>query len=255
MVNVNKFAVSLLAATLLAACGKKEEPQVDAASMRRPSAGDVRVFQPASDPAASGLPTVQVDPARTYQEVNSGVDLAYLYYALTEMPADYEKLAEEVSEDYRITTDSFKKKEILDALRPEIQAKIAALKAHPFVKVQIDTSSLGHYDLVSQSFPVQGLPLDKGQYLSFVKGGSYRLAITNGADFRQLKVTDEARARAMEAIVTNGTPGSVIRNAYSTPAEMFLYAQAADKNTHVVQFQLVQVKLKDDKGALVGEIQ
>ena len=248
MVNVNKFVVSLLAASLLAACGKKDEPQVDPVSMRRPSAGDVRVFQPAPESAAPGLPTVQVDSARAYQEVESGVDLAYIYYALTDLPVDYESLAAEVSEDYRRTTDTFKKKEILDVLRPEIQAKIAALKAHPFVKVRVDSSSLGHYDMASQSFPVQGLPLDKGQYLSFNKGGSYRLSITNGADFRQLKVADETRARAMEAIVS-------AKASFSTPAEMYLYAQAADKNTHVVQFQLVQVKLKDEKGALVAEIQ
>ncbi|MGN5477628.1 hypothetical protein ACTMU2_14065 [Cupriavidus basilensis] len=110
--------------------------------------------------------------------------------------------------------------------------------------VQAD-SSLGHYDLPSQSFPVKGLPLGQGEYLHFY-GANYRLAITNGPDFRQLKVADEARARAMEAIVTNGPPGSVIRNEYPTKAEMFLYAQAADKSTRVIQFQLVQLKLKDE---------
>ncbi|CAN7782671.1 DUF4852 domain-containing protein [Cupriavidus necator] len=252
MAPVNKLAIAVLAATLVAACGKKEEPQVDAASLRPPSGGDVRAFQPPAESAPS-LPTVQVDPARSYHKATSGLDLAYLYFALTDLPVDYDTLAAEVSEEYRRTTDTFKRKEMLDALRPEIQAKIAALKATPFIVVQAD-NSLGHYDLPSQSFPVKGLPLGPGEYLHFNSGGNYRLAITNGADFRQLKVADEGRARAMEAIVTNGAPGSVIRDAYLTKAEMFLYAQAADKNTRVIQFQLVQLKLKDNKGELVGEI-
>ncbi|WP_316157856.1 DUF4852 domain-containing protein [Cupriavidus sp. BIC8F] len=251
MAPVNKLAIAILAGTLVAACGKKDEPQVDAASLRPPSGGDVRVFQPPAESAPS-LPTVQVDPARAYHKATSGVDLAYLYFALTDIPVDYDALAADVSEEYRRTTDTFKKKEMLDALRPEIQSKIAALKANPFIVLQAD-SSLGHYDLPSQSFPVKGLPLGPGEYLHFY-GANYRVAISNGADFRQLKVADEGRARAMEAIVTNGVPGSVIRDVYPTKAEMFLYAQAADKNTRVIQFQLVQLKLKDEKGELVGEI-
>ncbi|QBY56020.1 DUF4852 domain-containing protein [Cupriavidus oxalaticus] len=251
MAPVNKLAIAILAATLVAACGKKDEPQVDAASLRPPSGGDVKVFQPPAESAPS-LPTVKVDPARAYHKATSGVDLAYLYFALTDIPVDFDALAADVSEEYRRTTDTFKKKEMLDALRPEIQSKIAALKANPFIVLQAD-SSLGHYDLPSQSFPVKGLPLGPGEYLHFY-GANYRVAISNGADFRQLKVADEGRARAMEAIVTNGVPGSVIRNAYPTKAEMFLYAQAADKNTRVMQFQLVQLKLMDEKGELVGEI-
>ncbi|MGN5477629.1 hypothetical protein ACTMU2_14070 [Cupriavidus basilensis] len=127
MKPVNKLVIAVFAATLVVACGKTEEPRVDAASLRPPSGGDVKVFQPPAE-SAPRLPTVQADPARSYLKATSGLDLAYLYFALTDLPVDYDTLAAEVSEEYRRTTDTFKKKEMLDALRPQIQSKIASPK-------------------------------------------------------------------------------------------------------------------------------
>lgn len=115
--------VSAIAAFTIAACGNKDAEQSQSQASLQPSGFNIAqgAGVGVSTPAAPTLPIAEAaTPLSTYVNVDSGIQLAYLYYAVSGLPTDYEKLAEISSQDYRSTTDSFKKKDILDTLKPQI---------------------------------------------------------------------------------------------------------------------------------------
>jgi hypothetical protein len=263
---------TLMTAAALVACSKKEieAPKADTQSQQESSqelgkaAGDLlKQISPDTEKApavnanASALPTADGDKALTdYQPVNSGVQLAYLYYALSGLPVDYEKLAGIASQDYRSTTDSFKKADILAALKPQIDQQINSFRTNRYVKVHMSGAAIGigHYDLAAKSFPVNGLPLAENGFLTFNDSAQYHLAVTNGSGFNKLKIEDQAKAKEMESLVTKGLPNYYGVGQYPTPADLYLFAQGVDQNSGIVKFQIVEVSLADQHDNLLGVI-
>lgn len=242
--------VTALAVLTLAACGKKDEPIVvpdyNKNLLSPPSA--------ASQPPAS-LPQADANRALdSYQKVDSGAQIAYLYYALSGMPVDYQQLAQAVSADYRATSDTFKQKAIVDALKPQIDAQIAAFKKSPYIVVHWQDAQLSHYDMSGQFFPLNGIPLDGTRAGYFSDAPMYQYVITNGTHFEQFKVEDQNKAKDIEAVVSSGYPDTGLRNAFQVPTDGYLFAQGVDTSMRAVKLQLVELSLNDPKGIPVGVI-
>lgn len=239
---MNKTLVlACLAGVALAACGGKGENE------QKSAAPGSQIGIQAATPVAPTLSQADASmPMAQYQKI-SAERLVYLYHALSGLPIDYEKIADQVSVEYRTTTDSFKKKDILEVLKPRIDAAIADAKTtgrYIFLDFPRASVSLGHYAGATKSFPIQGLPVDEGQYLS-LQQSPYRMVFTNGSVFKTLPIADEAKAREIESTISSGIKDGIITytNVYPTNARLYLYAQASESNNFAVDFQMIKLTM------------
>lgn len=222
-----------VAAVVLTACGSKEEAGVKAAV---PATAPVASVQPSTLPKAdSSVPLAQ------YQAWSSE-RLTDLSYALSSSPVNYEKAAWDLSAEYRVTSDAFKKKDLLEALKPQIDAKLAEVRnsgRYLYVDFKPGTVSLGHYNLETKSFPIWGLD-------------AALMHFTNGSDFKALPMPDQSRAREVEAVIAKGvgydvspqekmlaTPGS-----FPTISRLYVFAQGIVPEGGPIQFQIVKLVMK-----------
>jgi hypothetical protein len=194
-------------------------------------AGVPRATAPAAD---SNLPRADRGvPFDRYDLIDRGEQTACLYYALAILPVDYEKMAGIVSQEYRSTSDAFRKHELLEALKPRVDATIAGYRQNRYFRVSM-RGSLNHYDFSTRSFPLSTGWAGEGSYLYF-DNAEYTISFTNGTEFASLPMADEAAARALEARVTKG---DVFRT-----ADIYAFAQAADTNANRVKCQIVKIDL------------
>jgi len=243
------FALVMLVAAL-AACGKsdKDAPAAADASARKNDAlpGAAAAAEPKRQ-AVGAAALAQADPSTAeanYVPVNSGAQLAYLYYAVSGMPVDYDKLAGIVSQEFRTANNEFKKQEILQTLKPKIDQQIALFRQNRYVV--IDTNyQLDHIDMASKSFPLRGLP-SKDSYVYYQDSSAYKLALTNAEAFSKYKATSDAQARELEDLVEKYRARG--------NARLYLYAQDTDLNAQLVRFQAVRVKLLAEDGKPIAQM-
>lgn len=242
--------VLMLLVSTLAACGKSDKPA--------PAAADAlsQMKDAATNPVAAAelkkqtvtaamLPQADASTAEaSYVPVNSGAQLAYLYYAVSGMPVDYEKLAGIVSQEFRTTSNEFKKHEILQTLKPKIDQQIASFKQNRYVV--IDTSyQLDHIDMASKTFPLRGLP-SADSYIYYQDSSAYKLALTNAEAFSKYKAASDEQARELEGLVEKYRARG--------NARLYLYAQDTDLNAQLVRFQAVKVKLLSEDGKAIAQM-
>ena len=122
----------------------------------QPPAAPVAEPVPEAPPVAAREVADPDTPISAYRQIDSNIDLLYIYYAFSGMPVDYELLAGQISGEYRGTSDGFKKQEIMAALKPKIDAKIEEMKSGRYFTLKTDLA-LNHYDFDLKSFPVQGM--------------------------------------------------------------------------------------------------
>lgn len=242
--------LACLAGAILTACGGKNETEPKAATPASPAATPAAV----AAPVTSALPKADTSiPLAQYQKA-SPEDMVYLYHALTGLPQDYDKIAQQISMEYRSTTDGFKKKDILAALTPRIDAAIAEIKKSGRY-VYLDTIlELGHYDMTKKAFPVPNMPTADGGRISMSQS-PYQMVLTNGGDYTVLPFADEAKAREVEAVIAKGVwvGNHFFRESYPTMSRLYLFAQAADSNNQAVKFQVVKVEMKTPEGQAFAE--
>ena len=187
---------------------------------------------PANEPQADpNFPDAQYTP------LDSGYQVAELFYALSGMPPNYEALATAASQDFRSTNDEFRKRDILQTLMPKINQQILVFKnarARYFTTQVARGLLLGHYDFNSASFPFrQGLTSDSYHY--FNDASNYTFSFTNGGAFEKFPVKDEQRAKQIEALITTGQ--------LDAQAVGYVFAQSADPARNRVEFQIVKMAL------------
>ncbi|WP_296651297.1 hypothetical protein [Paraburkholderia sp.] len=259
---MQKFRLPLIAAISilsLSACGKKEEPSpVNNSAIYSPKISEIGTVSPVpqSDPSASqpdstptsqasSLPQANINtPFSQYRSINSGAELALVYYAVSDTPVDYEQLTQHMSAAYRTTSDAFKRKDIVDSLKPKIDAQISAFRMSPYLKVHWTSLVPGHYDMTSQSFPLNNLPLGS-QTGRWMDGTQYSYSITNSAPYSALKITDQATARKIENAISQMHPFS---------ADMYLFAQGTDADSHLVKMQMVRMDVLDAQQSVIGTL-
>lgn len=183
-------------------------------------------------------------PDGQYVQLNSGYQLAGLFYALSGMPPDYEALAAAASEEYRTNGDQFRKRDLMQVLRPKMDQQIAAYKDPKHRYFTTDNPSgavVQHYDFKTSSFPVV-LGLGPQIYTYFNDAPNYKLGYNNGNDFLRFNVPDEHRAKDIETMVAN-------HELEYCESVFYLFVQEADPATNEVKAQVVRVVLNDRKHA------
>ena len=89
--------------------------------------------------AVAALPQPDANkPLSSYPEIESGMQVMFLYVAASRLPPDYTKLAETFSSEYRGTSDSFRKNDLMQAIKPQLEEKIAIAKSAPYGWMEIE---------------------------------------------------------------------------------------------------------------------
>ena len=232
----------LCTAALLQACSKTDPAAVspnlaDAASI--PAAKQaVEVKQVAQAPKAD-----KATPLDAYQELSSGKTILFTYLSLSGMPVDYEKITGVLSSDYRYQSDEFKKRDILNAIKPSIDSELAKVKTSRYFFMDV-SASLDKYDFASKSFAIQDIG-DSSSYRYFSDASEYRLSFTNGEAFSKLPVADETKARSIESM----------RSQYQNMKIRFYFFTATTKlGETIVLGELTKTRLLDAKGNVLVEL-
>ena len=218
----------------------------------KPASQEEKVEQ-AVKAASQGLPKPNPDtPDSVYVALTSGKQIMFLHAAAFGVPANYDYLAGETFPEYRATNDAFKKRDMLASLQPKIDAMIADAKAHPYVTWTDTNEQLEHYDFsqhtfhdISQRF--QGIGVGG---LSFPDELGYTLAVSNGQEFQELHVTDDAKARAIEAFIGKW-PGLTVK--------VYAFVQGIDTvgypGTPSVQASITKIQVLGPQGQVLLEQQ
>ena len=152
---MDKKILALMTVAVLAATScKKEGDATDTNKAAAPSGmlGTAAVKATASA-AQAALP--QPDPGKalsTYPELDSGEQLMFHYVAASALPPDLDKLAESYSSEYRQTTDTFRKRDLLQLLERCARADGVRL----FIGEESGFAALDSYSLVTAPYGVGG---------------------------------------------------------------------------------------------------
>lgn len=182
------------------------------------------------------LKRITTTPLTQYVVLESGNQIMFTYLGLSNSPLDYDNIATSYSQDYRSTGDAFKKKDILDSLKPRIDAEIAKAKNTRYIRLD-EQARLGAYDFNAKAFPVQN-QIEIGSNGYFNDNTAYRYAYTNGDNFKMLHIADEATARKIEGMKNSG----------QLTLAFYGFWQETDPSNKSIKCQIVKVRLLDRKG-------
>ena len=225
------FAIALT----LSACGKKENDTPDAPASAPVATSTADLAAKAQvKAAATSLPQADpATPAASYVDITSGNQLMYSYIALSGVPPDYAAVAQRISREYTSTDDAFRKQEVLDAIKPQIDAKVSEAKTKRYLRYQINgQGALSPYAMDKGAFPAKFA--ESGTYYYMYDNSDYKLGFSNGDGYGLLKVDQEA-ARKIEAARSGYKNFSII---------VYAYAQEADMSARQVKAQIVKVAIK-----------
>ena len=243
---MDKKILALMTVAVLAATScKKEGDATDTNKAAAPSGmlGTAAVKATASA-AQAALP--QPDPGKalsTYPELDSGEQLMFHYVAASALPPDLDKLAESYSSEYRQTTDTFRKRDLLQALQPQIEQKIQQAKAEPYAWMDIDDPELGAYDFERKGFPIGEFDGKRTRY--FNDAYNYKLTWANRDQLKFAPVTDEAAARELESMRTDW------RN--KPRLKIYFLGQSADLNEQTLNALVTRVQVVSKSGKVLAE--
>jgi hypothetical protein len=194
----------------------------------------------ASSPANySNLPKADPNvPDSQFVELDSGYHTGALLYALENLPPNYEQLAMAASQEYRSTSDAFRKRDLMQALKPQIDQQMLVYKdpRNRYFTFRFGNGlPLGHYDFKTNTFPFTQ-DLSSSIYRYFNDAPNYSFAFTNGIAFQRFPVADEQKAKDIEDMVTKGL-------IYQGDAVAYTFAQGADPANNRVLMQIVRMVL------------
>ncbi len=237
--NYSPIALAILSISLmpLAGCSKKTEAKTAEASLSSALSPE-KAGEAVQQARLSNLPQADAStPLASYYPLNSGNDLMFMYYAMSGIPPEIDKIAEKYSSEYRQSSDAFRKQDLLTALKPRIEGELATGKTRHYFSYDIE-QSLKHYDFAKKQFPLSsGLRPDALWYMN--DNSDYKLDFTNAGSFQQINVADETKARAIEKMV-GGYQSFVLR--------LYAFAQDVDINKTHLKAQIVKVSLLDKQG-------
>lgn len=225
---------------LLFGCSKKDEAPVSLND-----ANSAATVQKAIEEtkAAEAPKANKATPLEQYQELSGGKQLLFAHQALSNMPVDYEKIAESISDDYRRQSDDFKKRDILSALKPGIEKEISKAKESRYYYSD-EQATLSKYDFDLKNFGLGSMG-EKDYYRYFTDISGYHYKYINGDKFNKIFVPDEAKARIIENLRTK-YDGMKLR------VYFFMADTELGKNNILVE--ITKIVLTDSKGTVLAEI-
>ncbi|MFM2280003.1 MAG: hypothetical protein RLZZ444_2234 [Pseudomonadota bacterium] len=253
------IALSAFVATMLAACSREAAPPPQPATVAQalsPYAME-QARQRAEQEARASVERARIaalpqpdpsTPDSAYVPIADASQLMFLYAANSGLPPDYEQLATQYSSDYRETQDSFRKRDLLAALTPKIDARIADAKTHPYLVWTDSSPDLGHYDFNRKGFPLNTALLSDGGYgyvSSFGYGVNYQLGFDNSGSYRFIPVADEAIAKDIEKFV--GSYGKL-------SLKIQAFARSTQDNNHAVIAHIMKTQLMGPNQQVLAEI-
>lgn len=238
------FIVSIIATTLPACGDKVAEKQ---ATTTRPNLSDITSEKNAAAIRAAAVQaaTPKADkstPPENYIELNSGNQLMFAYLGLMNTPPDYKEIADQYSKDYARSSDEFKKNDLLEALKPRIDAEIAKAKSSRYVKLSLDRP-IEKYDFEKKAFPLNSSLWEAGSYRYFSDHSAYKLSFSNGDAFRLLKTPTEEEARKIESLRAQYRELQLV---------VYSFIQDANPSERSVKAEIVKVVLLDNKGNVLS---
>lgn len=240
-----KIAATAMAATLLAACSKSA-PNTASQPTLSGALAPAAVQQAAQAAKSQSMPQPDWSkPDSAYVEITKGTQVMFLDAAFSGMPPNYDKMAQVYSSAYRMETDAFKKRDLLAAIRPKLDAGIADAKSHPYIMWTDNTPQLGNYDFGTHSFPDNSALFASTGYMSFSDAYGYNLSVTNGSAFQRFVVPDEAKARRIESL-----RGQWMALRF----RVFAFVQGTDESqTPTVQAVITKAQILDKNGQVLFE--
>ncbi|GGW48549.1 hypothetical protein [Alishewanella tabrizica] len=179
-------------------------------------------------------------PLAEYAEWQGNNHVMFTYYALSKIPVDYDKVLENYSQEYRDSNDNFRKNDLKNALKEQIDAEIAAAANVKYLKTSWNYFILEAYDFTSLSFPQSKLTNNSIFYWQENhRYHPYQISFTNGDDFKNLVVKDEATARRIEELRSKFQQLNL---------NLYTFVQATDPAQNAVKVQVVAVELVDGQG-------
>lgn len=246
-------AMILTATLATAGCGNKEASTAGAGSpsnLSGPLAEAARNAALESQEAAAkvriaALPKPDLNrPLGEYSKLEDGIQIMFLYLAASKLPPDYEKVSDYFSSDYRSSTDTFRKHDLLAALKPQIDQNMAAAAQQPYAWMEIEGSdNLASYDFKRGGFPVGEFLEDNTRYFS--GASSYRLKWVNRESVAFAPVKDEAGAREIESMRT--------KYDQSPRLKVYFFAQSVDLDEKAVKAYVTRVQIIDRNGRVLFE--
>lgn len=248
------IAAALFVAVALVACGDKKS---DASKSKGLADGMAAIYAqnnaipvessgavPKATPKAGLAKGDKNTPSENYVELNSGNQLMFSYVALMNIPYDHKEIAENYSVDYKRATDEFKKNDLLQALKPRIDAEIAKAKNSRYFKTSID-DPLNKYDFEKKGFMLSREIREPGYFQYFSDNSANKLMYTNGSAFEYLKITSDDDARKIEGIRSAG-------GYHSLKLMVYFFLQDADPSNKSIQAEILKVTLLDKKGNVLA---
>jgi hypothetical protein len=239
---MNNRLIPIAFAALVAAlsgCSKEEKPTVSLDELKSPE----KLKKAIEKKEAAAAPKADKSvPIEQYKELSDGKQLMFTVLAASKMPVDYEKIAGIISSDYRSTKDEFKKKDLLTALKPGIDAEVEKAKGELYLYMDV-SDSINKYDFESKSFPVPSFR-ETGSLRYFHKMPAYNLTFSNQKDFSDFPVADETAARNIESMRTKYQQMKI---------RIYFFASGTKLGDPTLTGEVTKIRLLDSKGAVLAE--
>jgi hypothetical protein len=190
-------------------------------------------------------------PLSSYTVLQSGSQIAVLYYFYTKSPLPAPDLARSFDTDYQNTSDAFKREDLLKSLTPRYEAQQKTESAFPYFKIKMMTS-LGHYNPQTKSFPLLDLGVDGNSRFSMNDSSDYAIVPRGDARFNSIIPANEDQARSLESKVSASG-----RDRLSVNVD--LYVKAADAVSYAARkdivAKVVAAHVTDEAGGTIADLQ
>jgi hypothetical protein len=205
------------------------------------------------------LPTISMadlsKPTSAYREMKNSADTIYAYYAIFPTDVNYGRIAEAISKKYRGEQDGFKKQDIVETLKADMDAglKKARDNKYYFLNFPAGRMNVEAYNFEKKAFFNPGLGINQDPYRSYSvptfalpdsDGGGRNgaeLRFSNVKQFSNVKIEDQQVARKMESL----------RNSGKLSMNVYFYANDIRVDIPSLIAQITKVEYVDPAGDVV----
>jgi hypothetical protein len=234
-----KVVWALVVVMLLAGCPKT--PTALAAPAPSPAAATV---------SSPGLPTADLStPDSAYVPITEPSEVWLMYAGLSGASVD-DDLLSNVSPSYQGTLDPFQRHDLRAKLIPGIETQLATAKDHRYVSFVDRSGRLAPYNFDHKAFGFASALMNGDASVAHGQMAGVSLIDvlpTNAGAFQWLSVSDQAKARELQAKITAGLMPQV---------KVWAYVQGASEVhgiTRTLFVQITKVQILDPQGQVLLE--